>query len=398
MKAIVAEIDKKHMIVITDKGDFLKTKRILSAGIGDEIELKPQKMSKVYRRFAAMAAGLLVCAFLTTGVYAYYTPYSYVSVDINPSIGLTLNRFERVISVKPLSDETVNFIENTKGIKNQVVDDALAAIIKSASEKGYIDGKSQNQVVVVVSTKNPEQENKIINEVSAAASGELAKVSGDYAVMVEKTTVSDYQEAMANKVSPGREILASKLKELMPELKDEDIRNMTVKETMKLIKEGRKALTAEQKDDKKNEKPDKKDANNGKDSGEDKGKGKINAAVQDKGKNNSSGKVKGNENAAVKKADDSKLKGNNGRENGKKAADGDEDNKDDKKNDDKSEDHKDTEIKNNGTAPANDSNDKGAGQEHKDGSNSKENGNGGKQDNKDDRSGKDNGNGNGKDK
>ena len=44
VKAIIAEIDKKHMIVITDKGDFVKVKRQMSAAIGDEIELKQRRI------------------------------------------------------------------------------------------------------------------------------------------------------------------------------------------------------------------------------------------------------------------------------------------------------------------------------------------------------------------
>ena len=68
VKAIVAEINKKQMIVITDKGDFVKVKRQMSATIGDEIQLKQRKAYLTYKRLAGAAACLLACIFLSTGV------------------------------------------------------------------------------------------------------------------------------------------------------------------------------------------------------------------------------------------------------------------------------------------------------------------------------------------
>lgn len=248
MKAIVAEIDKKHMIVITDKGDFIKVKRQMSAGIGDEIELKPQKLYPAYKRLAGLAACFLACIFLSTGVYAYYTPYSYVSVDINPSISLSLNRFEKVIAVSPITEDAVDLIKDTKEIKNQDIDKALTTIIKSASEKGYIDAEEENQVVVVVSAKNQKAEDKLAKEVNKTAAKELAKVNDSSEVMVEKASIKSHKEALANKVSPGKVMLANKLREVEPQLKDEEIKNMSVKEVVKRINEKRKAAATEDKE------------------------------------------------------------------------------------------------------------------------------------------------------
>ncbi len=323
MKAIIAEIDKKQMIVITDKGDFIRVKRQMSAGIGDEIELKPQKTYLTYRKLAGMAACFLACIFLSTGVYAYYTPYSYVSVDINPSIALSLNRFEKVISVNPLNEDAVNLIKDTKNLKNQDIDEALSEIIKSASDKGYINEESENQVMVVVSTKDPKQEKELKKTVTAAAAKELSKVNDNYGVMVEKTSVESYKDALSNKVSPGKEILADKLREVIPEIKDEEIKDMSVKEAVHLINEGRKAVKAAEKDNKgkgkdKDKDEDKdKDKNknmnehavNNKDNEKQNGKeaGKAAAEAKDKKKKDEKTKPAA---ATIKKNDDAKSKDN----------------------------------------------------------------------------------------
>jgi len=308
VKAIVAEIDKKQMIVLTDKGDFIKVKRQLSLGIGDEIELKPQKINLTYRRLASIAACFLACIFLSTGVYAYYTPYSYVSVDINPSIALSLNRFERVISVNPLNEDAVNLIKNTKGLKNKDIDDALSAIIKSASEEGYIDEQMENQIMVVVSAKNLKQEEELADMVTIAATNQLSKVNNNFGVMVEKASVKSYKEALSNKMSPGKEILADRLREVSPEIKDEEVRNMSVREVVHLINEGRKAVMAAEKDKDKKDKEEQSITNKDSDKKEDKEAAKFDS----KAKKDNNGSDKPKPAAAVKKDNASTSnKGNN---------------------------------------------------------------------------------------
>lgn len=326
MKAIVAEIDKKQMIVITDKGDFIKVKRQMSASIGDEIQLKQRKLYPVYKRLAGAAACLLACIFLSTGVYAYYTPYSYVSVDINPSLSLSLNRFERVISVKPLTEDAVGFIKDTKNLKNQDIDYALSEIIKSASDKGYIDDKAENQIIVVVSAKSSKKENELKDTLTATAAKELSKVKKNSDVTVEETSVESYKNALSNKMSPGKEVIAGKLKEVMPDIKDEEIKDMTVKEVAKLIKEAKKAEKAEKKQNKDREKEER--DQKGKDEDKKGGKGAVKASGEEK-KNKDNAKDTNPAAAASKKSNEDRKE----KDDSLKAAEEEKDKKDKKDRD-----------------------------------------------------------------
>ena len=320
MKAIVAEIDKKQMLVITDKGDFIKVKRQMSAAIGDVVEITAQKTFMPYRRLASVAACFLACIFLSTGVYAYYTPYSYVSVDINPSMAMSLNRFERVLSVEPLTEDAVSFIENTKNLKNRQIDEALSEILISASEKGYIDDEAENQIMLVVSAKNPKQEEELAGKVNAVAARELSKLNGNSEVTVEKTSIAKYKTAVNKKVSPGREILEAKLKAINPGISDEELEDMTVKDVAKRIKEAGKAEKALEKNNKSAEKEqdDREYLQSRKYKFDNKG---TEAANADKGTNkNSSGKKAqpaaiGNDNKSKPAAVEKNNKVNNGSEN-----------------------------------------------------------------------------------
>lgn len=51
-----------------------------------------------FRRAAALAACFVVLLLGAAGYFAYTTPVAAISIDINPSIELTVNRFDRVIN------------------------------------------------------------------------------------------------------------------------------------------------------------------------------------------------------------------------------------------------------------------------------------------------------------
>ena len=52
----------------------------------------------VFRRAAALAAGLVLLFFIG-GSWVFMTPTAYISIDINPSLELGINRFDRIVSV-----------------------------------------------------------------------------------------------------------------------------------------------------------------------------------------------------------------------------------------------------------------------------------------------------------
>jgi hypothetical protein len=133
-------------------------------------------------------------------------------------------------------------------LKNHDIDDALSEIIIRASEEGFIDEQMENQIMVVVSADNSKQEQELADLVDVIATNQLSKINNKFGVMVEKASVESYKEALSNKQSPGKEILADRLREVNPEIKDEEVMDMSVREVVHLINEGRKAIMEAEKD------------------------------------------------------------------------------------------------------------------------------------------------------
>ena len=80
MKAVVVEIKGKHAAILTEDGLVSKISN-KDYAIGQEIIIK-NKSNKLIRITAAAAAAIMI---FVTPAWAYLTPYSYVSIDVNPS-------------------------------------------------------------------------------------------------------------------------------------------------------------------------------------------------------------------------------------------------------------------------------------------------------------------------
>lgn len=96
--------------------------------IAESIKARAVQKNSIWLRMSA-AAACAVCALGMAGVgaYAYYTPTSYVSLDVNPSIEYRLNVFDRVLSVVGVNDDGENILDGigqTK-IKNKSIDKAI---------------------------------------------------------------------------------------------------------------------------------------------------------------------------------------------------------------------------------------------------------------------------------
>ncbi|MFI3212332.1 MAG: hypothetical protein R3Y24_03230 [Eubacteriales bacterium] len=80
----------------------------------------------------------------------YFTPISYISIDINPSIELEINRFDRVIDVVA-SNEDAEEIVNAVSLKNMNYIDALETL---KDDEGFTEFAESYTEITVVSNSD----------------------------------------------------------------------------------------------------------------------------------------------------------------------------------------------------------------------------------------------------
>ena len=85
MKAVIVEIKGSNAAVLSDDGLISQIKN-KNYTIGQEIIIRNNN----YIKWAATIAAAVM--FFVTPAWAYLTPFSYVSIDVNPSFTFSIKR------------------------------------------------------------------------------------------------------------------------------------------------------------------------------------------------------------------------------------------------------------------------------------------------------------------
>lgn len=123
-------------------------------------EKRPEKKVS-YQWITAM----ICCLFLLTGVRGYrlyFTEASVISVDVNPSLELNLNFFDRVISVKGYNEDGENLAEEAD-VKFLDYKEALEEILYTECVKECMD--NEELLLITVAGKDEEKNEEILKNI-----------------------------------------------------------------------------------------------------------------------------------------------------------------------------------------------------------------------------------------
>lgn len=254
MKAVIVELIEDKAVVLCKNGDFMKIKKCKGYEVGKEIDISSVtnfKMSRLTKMVSAAAAVILVAG-LSYGIYSYNTPYSYLNIDINPSVEIATNVYDRIISVKPLNEDGQKLLE-LGSYKNMKLEDGVEELLQDARDEGYFNDEQRNAVMITVSGKDEDKVAEIEEQVKDTAEAEVKEVSKDAQVVVEKVPLVRHQEAQKLGISPGKMLLIERLKAVSPEIKPEDYVDKPVKEILSAINEKKKESKTINKEHEKNQ-------------------------------------------------------------------------------------------------------------------------------------------------
>lgn len=253
MKAVIVEIKNKTAAVLLADGQVIKIKN-RSYDIGQQIELEEKQASGAKRLAVRVASMVAVMAIGSASAFAYYTPYYYVSLDVNPSFEYAVNYFDRVLSASALDENTTLDDAELKKLDNKNIRQAIADTVEQIREEGYFDA-GENGILIAVSGKNGEKADRLGESLQ-----QVVRTNTDDSEHVEIETSNvqkeDVQEARDLGVSAGKLNLVEKLEESAEagEIDREEWISKPVIEIMDAIKENKKEEKQEGKDSEEKEK------------------------------------------------------------------------------------------------------------------------------------------------
>ena len=213
---------------------------------GTVINMETKKPTK--RRWASLIAACLAVMLLGGGLFYQRANAvaSVVSLDVNPSIELKVNRSEKVLVCTPLNEDAKAILadmSNGADLKGAKLDVAVNAIVGSLVRNGYLDSIS-SAIMISVEDKDAARAEKLQRELTSAVDGVLQTSEAKAAVLTQTLTqdAAREQQARENNISTGKAALVNCVLAINPSLKFDALAKLSVEELKDLAEAGAPAM------------------------------------------------------------------------------------------------------------------------------------------------------------
>ena len=213
---------------------------------GTVIPMTTKKTTK--RRWTSLIAACLAVMLLGGGLFyqRVNAVASVVSLDVNPSIELKVNRSEKVLVCTPLNEDAKAILadmSNGADLKGAKLDVAVNAIVGSLVRNGYLDSIS-SAIMISVEDKDTARAEKLQRELTSTVDGVL-QTSESRASVLTQTLTQDAvleQQARENSISTGKAALVNRVLALNATLKFDALAKLSVEELKDLAEAGAPAM------------------------------------------------------------------------------------------------------------------------------------------------------------
>ncbi|NMC27292.1 MAG: hypothetical protein GYA42_04015 [Syntrophomonadaceae bacterium] len=185
---------------------------------------EPRIRTKRGRNYQMKKLAIAACmaVMLLGGGFAWATPTSYLSVDINPSVELGINALDRVVRVQALNEDGTVILEGLS-IKGLQVDEAVSLIVDAAAEQGYIEKDGSSIVSITAGTDNKKKADALTADAEEGVREALEKNEVAAEVSMAAISQARWEAARALDISPGKMNLYQKLWAAKNQNSDEEL-------------------------------------------------------------------------------------------------------------------------------------------------------------------------------
>lgn len=183
-----------------------------------------QRISSRRRTVRRLCAALACLVPLLLGTYwAYFHPVAVISVDVNPSIELGINRFDRVIWVKGYN-ESGQALAQRFSVCFMNYAAALHEILSDQQLSSYL--QEEDEISILIISRNTD--NDMVHQIESCAAEHQQTTC-------HAATMREVEQAHEAGLSYGKYIAFLELQALEPAFTPDDVRDMTMREIRDLI-------------------------------------------------------------------------------------------------------------------------------------------------------------------
>ena len=208
----------------------------------------PMTTKKTKKAWTTLTAACLALVLVGGGLFYQQANAvaSVVSLDVNPSIELKVNRNEKVLACTPLNDDAravLSNMGNGADLKGAKLDVAVNAIVGGLVRSGYLSDLS-SAIMISVEDKDQTRAEKLQRELTDTVDGVLESSAAKASVLTQTVTQDAEleQQAKANNISTGKAALVNRIVAMNGKLSFDALAALSVEELNDLAEAGAPAM------------------------------------------------------------------------------------------------------------------------------------------------------------
>lgn len=210
---LVMEIDQKGRATVLEVGgQFVQVPAQAAWQLGDVVQLRPARAAA--KPWVALAACLLLVLAGTVGNWLYFSRATLISVDVNPSVELWLNRLDQVVAVEGLNQQGQELALQVD-LRNQSYTKALELLFSSEYLAQYLAGDPEVTITVM---SQPGREISLLASAEKTAGNALQSQNTTARVECFSVDRQLVENAHCHGVTAGKYLYLLELQEAAPDI------------------------------------------------------------------------------------------------------------------------------------------------------------------------------------
>ena len=224
-------LDMSHV----KKDDILakaKQEMYFGASVADQKKEKRSTSLFSKKRFIPIIAGAALAFTICIGMIGLYNEnFQTIYIDVNPSIALKLNRFDRVIGVEFLNDDAKNLLSDVKLVGADATS-AVQTVISACDSAGYV--KEDSQIYISASAKEEQKSEKLLKKLKDSAENMRDEKDETYSVNTYNAKKGEKKEFEKESLSPAKYNIIKEIIKEEDDYKLEDLKGKSMTELYKI--------------------------------------------------------------------------------------------------------------------------------------------------------------------
>lgn len=213
-KGTVIEIHGRKAYVLNNMCEYQEILLKESVRPGDEIiysshDVCRQPRVPAFKRLVLVAASFALFLLFSFTAYQQITTrsvYAYLTLDINPSLEIGLNKYYKIVKAMGFNAEAKNLLKDND-ILNLDLDSALSEIIEECAAQGYLQRNQSNTIAASLYFPDDIDKKDLLSYIRNHLSNLLVSNNLNAEIFYLRVDKKTWDEALQKNVSPMKYIL-----------------------------------------------------------------------------------------------------------------------------------------------------------------------------------------------